>query len=129
MATLVLAGAVVLAMGAGAADEAVPPAEGGRGAYEGLKSKAGRDADGQAKLALWCEARGLTAEKARHLALAVLADTQHGLARALLGQVKDGDSWRRPEEVAEQAAEDEDRAALLADYRARRDALKDTVEE
>ena len=38
------------------------------------KAKAGQTADAQVKLALWCEAHGLTAERTRHLALAILSD-------------------------------------------------------
>ena len=35
-----------------------------------VKAKAGRDAPSLVKLALWCEAHGLTAERERHLARA-----------------------------------------------------------
>src|SRR5262249_32602581 len=41
-------------------------------AYEAEKAKAGRDTAAQVKLALWCEAHGLQAERVKHLALAVL---------------------------------------------------------
>src|SRR5262245_61155569 len=101
--TLLLLSAALLGQVEGAAVAgAAPPGDSAREAYAALKAAAGRDADAQARLALWCESHGLTAERARHLALAVLADPQHGLARALLGHVRDGDAWRRPEEVAEQ---------------------------
>ena len=43
-------------------------------AYESAKRGVGRDADAHVKLALWCEAHGLEAERLKHLALAVLID-------------------------------------------------------
>jgi hypothetical protein len=38
--------------------------------YEALKLKAGKDPQAQVKLALWCEAHGLNAERLQHLARA-----------------------------------------------------------
>ena len=43
-------------------------------AYEALRLKAGKAPQAQVKLALWCEAHGLDAERLKHLAQAVLAD-------------------------------------------------------
>ena len=58
------------------------------------RAKVGRDADAQVKLALWCEAHGLSAERIKHLALADRCSIPHnadgrGLAgtRLLPGQV------------------------------------------
>ena len=45
------------------------------------RKKAGRDAKAQVRLALWCEAHGLTAERLKHLSLAVLYDPANALAR------------------------------------------------
>ena len=42
--------------------------------YHALNAKAGKDPQAQVKLALWCEARGLNAERLKHLAQAVLSD-------------------------------------------------------
>ena len=50
--------------------------------YEALKAKAGKDSQAQVKLALWCEAHGLTAERMMHLAQAMLADPKNVTARA-----------------------------------------------
>src|SRR5215210_1629030 len=44
------------------------PVAGLRDAYRAEKAKAGADAAGQVRLALWCESRGLEAEKVEHLA-------------------------------------------------------------
>src|SRR5690349_15624255 len=38
--------------------------------YEAARARAGQDADAQVKLALWCEAHGLSAERLKHLTLA-----------------------------------------------------------
>ena len=40
-------------------------------AYQAAEAKAGKTAPEQVRLALWCEQRGLTAERLKHLALAV----------------------------------------------------------
>lgn len=50
-------------------------------AYQEARAHAGRDPEAQLKLALWCEALGLTAERMIHLARAVLADPSHAAAR------------------------------------------------
>jgi hypothetical protein len=41
--------------------------------YQALRAKAGKDAQAQVKLALWCEAHGLNYERLKHLAQAVLS--------------------------------------------------------
>ena len=41
-------------------------------AYEAARDALGRGSDAHVKLALWCEAHGLSAERVKHLALAVL---------------------------------------------------------
>src|SRR5438270_9748330 len=70
-------------------------------AYQVARAQTGRDADAQVRLALWCEAHGLAAERLEHLALAILADPQHAAARGLLGLVRDGETWRKPEAMAD----------------------------
>src|SRR4051794_38708451 len=79
-----------------------PPADLAR-AYQEARSKAGRSPDEQVRLALWCEAHGLTAERLNHLALAVLADPKHAAARGLMGLVSVDGRFQRPEAVAEKA--------------------------
>ncbi len=67
----------------------VPPASSDETlqAYQAAKAAAGRTPDDQVRLAYWCEAHGLGAERMRHLAQAVLADPNHFAARGLLGLV------------------------------------------
>ena len=57
-------------LGYAGADQAAAKAD--LSAYEAAKAKVGRDADAHVKLALWCEAHGLTAERIKHLMLATL---------------------------------------------------------
>ncbi len=79
--------ALVLAWGLVAAGPDAPPllqadptpAE--LAAYEAGRAAAGKSPAAQVKLALWCEAHGLKAERVRHLALAVLADPANAAAR------------------------------------------------
>lgn len=97
-------------------------------AYREAAAGAGRDADAQVKLALWCEARGLDAERTRHLAMALIADPAHAVARGLLGLVQDEGKWRRPEELADRVQADPERAALLAEYHAKRARTPATAE-
>jgi hypothetical protein len=91
-----------------------------RAAYEAARREAGRGAEGQIRLALWCEAHGMTAERARHLAAAVLQDPSNALARGLMGLVAHGSKWLRPEEVARQAGDDPGREAVMQEYLERR---------
>jgi hypothetical protein len=95
-------------------------------AYRRAAAVAGRDADAHVKLALWCEARGLEAERLQHLAVAVLADPSHALARGLLGSLREADSWGTPEAIAARIKKDASLAALLAEYNQRREGMKDT---
>ena len=39
--------------------------------YESAQAKAGKDAAAQVRLALWCEQHGFSAERVKHLALAI----------------------------------------------------------
>ena len=50
-------------------------------------SRPGHDADAHVRLALWCEQHGMTAERMKHLATAVLYDPSNALARGLMGLV------------------------------------------
>src|SRR5689334_2095918 len=78
--------------------------------YREAAAKAAPGPDGQVGLALWCEAHGLDAERARHLSLAILAAPHHARARALLGMVRDGSKWQRPEAIAERLGADREAA-------------------
>ncbi len=102
------------------------PAPDPRAAYEAARAKAGRDPEAQVELALWCERNGLDAERLRHLALAVLADPDHAVARGMMGLVHHGGRWVRPEQVAAQVGSDAELAARLSEYRERRRATPET---
>jgi hypothetical protein len=100
------------------ADSPTPPDV--KQSYEEAKAKAGRSSDEQVKLALWCEAHGLTTQRLHHLTLAVLADPKNAAARGLMGLVAYNGRWLRPEVVAEKTKADPDHAAILAEYETRR---------
>src|SRR4051812_24380656 len=74
--------------------------------YRKAEAEVGRDADGHVRLALWCEANGLEAERVKHLALAVLNNPSHPTARGLMGLVAYRDRWQPPEAVAARVAAD-----------------------
>jgi hypothetical protein len=76
------------------------------------------------KLALWCEAHGLTAERAKHLALAVLKDPNNASARGLLGLMTYRGKWETPDAVSARIKADEALTAKLAEYNTRRDELQ-----
>lgn len=128
MSLVALVGAVVVSL-ASLDDPAPRGRDDIRAGYEKARAETPRDAASQVKLALWCESHGLMKEKARHLAMAALADPGYTLARSLMGLVRDGDAWRPAEEVARRAGDDPARVALLADYRARREAMKDAAND
>ena len=75
---------VLVCFGLVADDGAKPPAKAppDRAAYEAAASKAGHDAGAHVRLALWCEQHGMTAERMKHLAAAVVQDPSNALARA-----------------------------------------------
>src|SRR5262249_39783568 len=88
----------------------------------------GRDPEAQIKLALWCEAHGLSAESVKHLALTVLTDPDNAKARGLMGLVDFGGRWQRPEAVSATVEADEALAAKLAEYNARRGRAAETAD-
>ncbi len=104
-----------LIAGSPAAD-ASPPASRSAAAYQEARAKAGRSPEEQVRLALWCEAHGLTNERLHHLALAVLADPGNVAARGLMGLVARDGRWSSPESVASKAQAN----PTLAEYEARR---------
>ncbi|WP_406698930.1 HEAT repeat domain-containing protein [Singulisphaera sp. Ch08] len=90
-------------------------------AYEAARAGIGPDSDAHVRLALWCEAHGLQAERLKHLAIAVIANPRHSMARGLMGLVEYRGRWQRPETISEKTKGD----VLLAEYRDRRDQTKD----
>ncbi len=125
MGHLVVACSMLIAAAASEAEASPAPSPADLSAYREESARAGRDPAAQVRLALWCEAHGLRAERVRHLALAVLADPRNAAARGLMGLVADGGRWRKPEAVSERARADADRAEALAEYNARRDKARD----
>jgi tetratricopeptide (TPR) repeat protein len=97
-------------------------------AYEEAKSKVGRDADGHVRLALWCQSHGLRPEGVKHLALAVLYDPSHALARGLLGMVSYQGKWGRPEVVGDQMEKDPAYREAIREYLNRRSRTADKAE-
>jgi hypothetical protein len=96
--------------------------------YEAAKAKAGRNADAQVRLALWCEAHGMNAERLKHLAIALLVDPAHPLARGLLGFVNDGGAWRKSEDAARRMANDAALAKARAEYERKRSEVPNQAE-
>jgi hypothetical protein len=80
------------------------------------------------KLALWCEAHGLVAERLKHLTLATLIDPAGAAARGLLGLVQHRGKWARPEEVSRSVRDDPTRKALLGEYMERRVKSPETAD-
>ncbi|MFI5458079.1 MAG: polymorphic toxin-type HINT domain-containing protein [Isosphaerales bacterium] len=88
--------------------------------YESAKSTAGENANAHARLALWCEAHGLTAERIEQLALAVKYDPAYALARGLMGLVAHQGKWVRPEVVGRQIHNDPFAQEVIREYLDRR---------
>ena len=97
-------------------------------AYQAAKKEAGRDADAQVRLALWCESHGMLAERSKHLALAVLYDPSHALARGLLGMVAYQGKWGRPDVVARQVENDPTYRDAIREYLERRSRTADKAD-
>ena len=81
------------------------------------------------RLALWCEAHGLTAERVKHLALAVLYEPSNALARGLMGLVAHQGKWERPEQVSQAIENDPARQARKREYLDRRAKAADRAED
>jgi tetratricopeptide (TPR) repeat protein len=117
-------------LGAGAGDDrAAPLGSADRAVYESAAAKAGRDAEAHVHLALWCEAHGLTAERIKHLGLAVLYDPLNALARGLSGLVEYQGRWQRPDEVAKAVQDDPEREARVKQYLERRAKTPERAED
>ncbi len=99
-----------------------------RSEYQAAATRAARDAGAQLKLAVWCEAHGMDAERLKHLAEALAIDPQNAAARGMMGLVSYGGRWLPPEKVGEAVKADEPTAAKLAEYEAKRQATPETAE-
>jgi tetratricopeptide (TPR) repeat protein len=96
--------------------------------YQAARSKAGHNPDAHVRLALWCEAHGLTAERIKHLSLAVLYDPSHALARGLMGLVAYQGNWDRPDVIGQQIQNDPAHQAIVKEYLDRRAHAADTAD-
>jgi tetratricopeptide (TPR) repeat protein len=95
---------------------------------QAAKSKAGRDAEAHVRLALWCEAHGLTALRLTHLTMAVSYDPGHVLARGLMGLVPYHGKWDRPDVVSRQMRDDVALQAVIREYLDRRARTPDKAD-
>jgi hypothetical protein len=100
-----------------------------RSVYQTAQKEAGHDASAQVRLALWCEAHGLAADRMKHLALAVLYDPSNVLARGLVGLVAYQGKWSRPDEVSGHAQDDPKRRQLTREYLERRARTADRADD
>jgi tetratricopeptide (TPR) repeat protein len=104
----------------GAQTAAAPSANSDLAAYKEARAKLGKNADAQVRMAMWCEAHGLSAERVKHLALAVLYDPTNALARGLMGMVSFQGKWAHPEDVSRAMHDDPERQAVISEYLDRR---------
>ena len=72
------------------------------------------------RLALWCEEQGMSSERMKHLALAVLYDPSNALARGLMGLVAYKGKWGNPEDVGRRIQDDPAYRRLIDEYLERR---------
>ncbi len=91
-----------------------------RSEYQAAAARAGRDAGAQLKLAVWCEAHGLHAERLQHLARSLALDPQNPAVRGMLGMVEYSGRWLPPAQVGDAVRSDEAMSAKLAEYEAKR---------
>jgi hypothetical protein len=89
-------------------------------AYQAARQNVGKDAGAHVRLALWCEQHGLSSERMKHLAQAVLYDPSNSLARGLLGLLSYKGKWQRPESVGNRMQQDPEYRAVLREYLDRR---------
>jgi hypothetical protein len=125
-----LPGVLLVGLAAAAIDPGpAPDAAADRKVYEAERAKVGNSADAHVRLALWCEARGMHAERTRHLALAVLNDPRNALARGLMGMVAHEGRWERPEAVGDKLRADAARAEAFQQYLQKRARTPETADD
>ncbi len=123
--------AVILAATVGAFFDEPPPSlsKPDIAAYTEAAAQAGKNADAQVRLALWCEAHGMSAERVKHLALAVLYDPANALARGLSGLVAFRGKWESPDQVSRALQDDPEEKARIKEYLQRRVLLKERADD
>ncbi len=95
-----------------------------RNTYEAVRRKAGRDPAALVKLALWCEAHGLTVERLKHLTEAIGIQPDNVVAQGLLGLISYRGEWLSPDDVRAKRKSDEELSKKLEAYYARSSALE-----
>ncbi len=91
-----------------------------RAAYEAAAAKAAKNPAAHVQLALWCEAHGMTAERVKHLNLAVSLAPANLLARGLLGLVAVQGRWVKPDQVEREIESDSKSQTIFREYLDRR---------
>ena len=124
--SLLLSSAILVGMLAGDSSS-TEPSKGDE--YRAAAVGAGHDPAAHVRLALWCEAHGLMAERLKHLSLAVLYDPANALARGLLGLVAYHGKWVPPEQVTQAIQGDPERKARIREYLTRRAKAPDRAED
>jgi tetratricopeptide (TPR) repeat protein len=97
-------------------------------AYRQATAKVEKTADAHVRLALWCEAHDMTAERLKHLSLAVLYDPTNVLARGLMGLVAYHGKWGRPDVIGQQIQNDPAHQAIVKEYLDRRARAPDKAD-
>ena len=96
------------------------PTAADRAAYEAAAAKAGKNAAAHVQLALWCEAHGLSAERIKHLNLAVVARPGKCAGSRPSGPGRLQGKWAKPEQVEQEIADDPKYQDLFREYLDRR---------
>ena len=112
----------------GSAPSDSEPNAGAHSSYLQAKSQSGRNADDHVRLALWCEANGLEAERLKHLTIAMLKDPANATARGLLGLVAFGGGWHSTEAIRKKLETNQSHTSLRAEYDALRSQLGTTAD-
>ena len=122
--SVLLSGALILGVLTGDGADAKPS---DLAAYKSAAAGAGHDPSAHVRLALWCEEHGLTAERLKHLSLAVLYDPTNTLARGLLGLVAYRGKWTPPDQVTQAVQSDVQRKPRIREYLERRAKAPDQI--
>ncbi len=120
---------LALVLFAAGREDATAPKPDDLAAYRNMTQSAGKDPATQVRLALWCEAHGMSAERVKHLARAILLDPSNALARGLMGLVSRNGKWQKPEDVSRKINEDPALKALRENYFQRRAQTPDRADD
>ena len=120
-------GLLALVLSTYASGDAASQTAADRKVYEAVRVKAGKNPAALVKLSLWCEAHGLSAERAQHLMEAIGIDPGNVAARGLLGLVSYRGQWLSPDDVQVKRTSDQDLAKNLEAYHARRAAVEAAI--